>query len=143
MQIGGEAVEGVRVGVEDVADPVGHPDFVVELDHDDAAAFCDLARCQHGKDGLVPRFDAGEKIRVQVADDILCLLVLVDKSHLRVIRKHPGGDALVDRFGHDVGAGAGDEPEPHVAGEIEETGQVAQGVAVTVYIGHTFCELMP
>src|SRR5690606_22230874 len=54
----------VWVGVEDVAHPVRHAHFIVQLDHDDVAAVGDLTGREHGKYRLKPILDAGQEVRV-------------------------------------------------------------------------------
>ncbi len=142
-QIGSETGHGVGIGVQDVAHPLDHAHFVVQLDHDDLAAARDLARGQHAEDGFVPILDTGQEVGMEVADHVLDFAVLADKGHLRVSGEDPGRDTFVDGFGHDVGAGTGDDEEAHFGGEVEETGQVAHGMAVTVEVGLAFFELVP
>ncbi len=103
----------------------------------------DVKRNQHGEHRLIPPLDTAQKIGMQIAHNILRLAVLPDECRLRVLAEDPRRHALVDRLRHDVRSRSGNDVKAHLGGEIEESGEVAHGVRVTVHIGHVRLRLMP
>ncbi len=141
--MGGKPGKRVGVDVQDVPDPVHHANLVIQLHHEDLPAAGDLARRQDAKDRPVPALHACQEIGVKVTDDILDFVLLVDKRYLGILAEDPLRDALVDRFGHDVRTGTGNDPQAHLRSQVQEAGQVAHRVSVTVEIESAFFHLVP
>jgi len=111
-----------------------HSHFIVQLNQHNFSLLRNLAGRQHLEHCPVPLAHHGEEIRVQVADNILRLMILVDVGYLGILAEDPWRNSFVDCLCIDVRSWSGDDQQAHFGCQVQKASQVPHGMTAAIKV---------